>query len=531
VEVRVRNLALPSVLALIWLAALWFLGPDFRSFELIAAESEIVRSSQPDPREHPQTSDLHVQRPKGQAKSQVNQIRFNIANKNGISIFAPRMTQEAGLWVNSIPLGTRRDVSLPGLGLGPIFYRANVGSIFLGFSTNQFEFVADNGFGWQGVGPIWYADAANGAAFEATLTRHEKSLKAWHLWICLIGMLAAVLSGAFRRERWVSITAGAACLASVCQMFIAIPAPLYAFVVLVLSMICFALAHARRPIFASMVVCTIIGLALGAALYIASPPPALYLKFAWLSGMSIWPLAGVGLPFMAFLALRATAIEFVSARAKIAEQKTIIQSQGADLYAAIAANAVNQERQRFVRDMHDGIGGQLLSLLMQVRAGLVKQDDIETELQRGLHDLRLMTDSLDHVGDDLDLALTSFERRATQQLAAVKITLVWIKGENLNKLAWDSRKILNLYRILQEALTNCIRHAGATTISFQFGAAENGDGLLVEISDDGRGIDPNAPIGRGKESIAKRAAALGGVVTYSTGPSDTGTKIILRTHQ
>ncbi|WP_246147945.1 sensor histidine kinase [Nonomuraea turkmeniaca] len=74
---------------------------------------------------------------------------------------------------------------------------------------------------------------------------------------------------------------------------------------------------------------------------------------------------------------------------------------------------------------------------------------------------------------------------------------------------------LTVYRVVQEALTNTIRHADATTaavtLTYETGA------VTVRVDDDGRGSE--APRGHGLTGMAERVAAVGGLLTTGTAPS------------
>ena len=64
------------------------------------------------------------------------------------------------------------------------------------------------------------------------------------------------------------------------------------------------------------------------------------------------------------------------------------------------------------------------------------------------------------------------------------------------------------YRIVQEAMTNVVRHAGATHCTVRLGVEENV--LMLEVRDDGRGIDLDQPAGVGLQSMRERTAELNG---------------------
>jgi signal transduction histidine kinase len=80
-------------------------------------------------------------------------------------------------------------------------------------------------------------------------------------------------------------------------------------------------------------------------------------------------------------------------------------------------------------------------------------------------------------------------------------------------------------RVIQEALTNARRHAGAEKISVSL--RMDGEDLVVEVSDDGRGFDPETPPGVGLGSMRERAALSGGELEIQSVP-ERGTRVRLR---
>ena len=201
-----------------------------------------------------------------------------------------------------------------------------------------------------------------------------------------------------------------------------------------------------------------------------------------------------------------------------------IADQRAALDAEMRHAAVLEERQRFARDMHDGIGGHLQGLLMRVRAKRIDETAIADELQSGLVELRLMVDSLDQIDGSLFAALSTFHLRAAPQIEAAGIALYWDLDENVRGAALDPRATLSLYRMLQELVTNCIRHSGATRLSLSLACEQRGSSLGVTASDDGRGFDPAArPAGRGLANMEARVQRIGGSFELASGPD--GTKL------
>jgi signal transduction histidine kinase len=88
--------------------------------------------------------------------------------------------------------------------------------------------------------------------------------------------------------------------------------------------------------------------------------------------------------------------------------------------------------------------------------------------------------------------------------------------------------VLNLYRIIQEALTNTIRHAQAARFSVTINHAPSG-GLNMRIEDDGIGMGRDgAAEGLGLANMRKRAAKLGAALDITEGEGGRGTVIGLR---
>ena len=83
---------------------------------------------------------------------------------------------------------------------------------------------------------------------------------------------------------------------------------------------------------------------------------------------------------------------------------------------------------------------------------------------------------------------------------------------------------------MQEALTNVLKHAGATRITVTTEIDEATGRALIIVADDGHGFAPevergNRPPGRGLENMRRRAEAVGGAIAIDSGPQ--GTRITL----
>lgn len=183
-----------------------------------------------------------------------------------------------------------------------------------------------------------------------------------------------------------------------------------------------------------------------------------------------------------------------------------------------------EERQRIVRDMHDGIGGQLLGLMMQVRSGGVEKKQVEEGLQSSIADLRLIVDSMDTAEDGLAETLRSFEHRVRAQVEAAGMTFTVAHGLDDGKPGPGPRPTLQILRILQEAVTNAMRHSGAQEIALESRYGPDGT-ICIAVRDNGHGLPAEIRGGRGLASMRSRAEAVGGTLVIDSG--DSGTTLAL----
>ncbi len=207
-------------------------------------------------------------------------------------------------------------------------------------------------------------------------------------------------------------------------------------------------------------------------------------------------------------------------KALISEQTDIIGREG-------ALRAVLEERERLTRDIHDGIGGQLFSLLVRVRSGKINNEQIEAEIEEGLRDLRLIVTSLDHAPTALSETLSVVHSRLKQQVTGAGKVFSWASTDPItNTLRPD--QVLNLLRILQESVTNALRHAEATGVCIEIEGEGPDHRLKVIVRDDGSGFDPDGKtMGIGLSNIRRRAASMGASIQFGSGSDGCGTQLCL----
>lgn len=196
------------------------------------------------------------------------------------------------------------------------------------------------------------------------------------------------------------------------------------------------------------------------------------------------------------------------------------------------ARTIAAERERLMRDMHDGTGGQLVSALAMVEGGEFSRDAVADALRDALADLRLTIDSLDPAQPDLVPLLAMARARLEPRLEPQGLRFAWDVRDVERPQGFGPHAALQVLRVFQEAVTNALRHARATTLVVRTGEerdAAGGRHAFVEVADDGCGFEAAQGTqggGRGMRNMKRRAAELGGELLVTS--SSCGTSVKLR---
>ncbi len=206
-------------------------------------------------------------------------------------------------------------------------------------------------------------------------------------------------------------------------------------------------------------------------------------------------------------------------------------------------SAREEERRRLRHDLHDGLGPALASMSLQLAAvrNLVAENpaavemitDLKAQMQEAVADIRrlvyaLRPPALDELG--LAQAIREYAARLTQTGLKIRVEA----PEPLPPL--PAAVEVAAYRIVLEALTNAVRHAGARTCAIRVAVVDGGSdpvqrrsarALQAEILDDGSGIHSRSSTGTGLISMRERASELGGTLVVEPVP-DGGTRVCAR---
>jgi two-component system, NarL family, sensor kinase len=241
---------------------------------------------------------------------------------------------------------------------------------------------------------------------------------------------------------------------------------------------------------------------------------------------TLWWIAGLAILSAAVVAVSGLALNISELRVADAKLKALAQR---------VVESQEQERARLSRDLHDGISQWLVSIKLQIEAGIVRLsgasatdhgaarerfertaeelNNVLKEVRRISHDLRpaLLDDlglaaALDHLAHEFsEHSGTPVEFRAHGGIDAVPAVVATV-----------------YFRIAQEALTNIERHAGAQAVTMSLVRA--GRRIELTVTDDGSGFDPERVAvhpqhGIGLRNMMERMDAIGGSlqVTSSSG--------------
>ena len=189
------------------------------------------------------------------------------------------------------------------------------------------------------------------------------------------------------------------------------------------------------------------------------------------------------------------------------------------------------ERRRLARELHDQTGQELTSVLLGLKAvGEAKSDAehaealaaVREQVLETLHDVRRLAVELRPKALD-DFGLTPALERLRDTFSEQTGMRVELESRIRERLPADVETAL--YRIVQEALTNIVKHAQASTISIVL--ARKAGAVTALIEDDGRGFNRGDGSGEGLGllGMGERLALLGGKLRIESTPGS-GTTIV-----
>ncbi len=214
---------------------------------------------------------------------------------------------------------------------------------------------------------------------------------------------------------------------------------------------------------------------------------------------------------------------------RVREREQMLKRNYERLREGERLQATAAERQRIMQDMHDGLGTQLVSSLLLVERGALTQAQVAQVLRESIDDMRLAIDALAQGNSDLLAALGNLRYRMEPRFRAAGIELIWDARDMPEELNVNPDHVLPILRIVQESLTNALKHSNASAVSVALQVTQAGDEaplLQVRVTDNGKGIAGERVGGRGLMNMRSRANRIGGTLTLES-VAGTGTRVKL----
>lgn len=190
--------------------------------------------------------------------------------------------------------------------------------------------------------------------------------------------------------------------------------------------------------------------------------------------------------------------------------------------------AQERERKRISRELHDEAGQYLTALQIMLKVAGDKlpgnPGDAREDLGEAVKLVDAVTDRIRRIAQGLrPPALDTVGIKATlaglcREVSRQAAVPVEYEAESVKKLTPDAA--ITLYRVLQEALTNSVKHASPSKVTVRL--YRDGGDLVLSVADDGGGFDPEEVNGEGRglglAGMRERLDFLGGSVTIESRP-------------
>jgi signal transduction histidine kinase len=213
--------------------------------------------------------------------------------------------------------------------------------------------------------------------------------------------------------------------------------------------------------------------------------------------------------------------------AKVADAQAELGEMLTRQHTLEVTHARVSERLSLANDLHDGLGNTLTNNIITLEhAPRDETSDRFLAVLRELRDdLRNIIDTVATSSHSLAELIAPLRHRIMRSFEVRDVACRWTMPEHDVQLS-DTRVAADVMRLLQESLTNALRHSGATAVQVDIGV--DGAALLLSIKDNGHGFDPEAVAvtGLGLRSMRMRAGRYGG--TFDLRSSEKGTELQIR---
>ncbi|MGF6757567.1 7TM diverse intracellular signaling domain-containing protein [Paraburkholderia sp. GAS42] len=206
---------------------------------------------------------------------------------------------------------------------------------------------------------------------------------------------------------------------------------------------------------------------------------------------------------------------------RIEAARTELESTLQRQHTLEVANARLGERLNLAHDLHDGLGGTLVSSIATLERAPhdIAPDQFLSILKELRDDLRIIIDTAsNHQSGEyaLDAQISPLRHRLTRLFESHRIECHWTVS-GLEQCYLPASHSLDVMRTLQEALTNVLKHSRASRVDIDL--ASDNEGVRLTVRDNGMGFDPDAigqHPGTGMRSMRARTRRLGGTLSVES---------------
>ena len=188
------------------------------------------------------------------------------------------------------------------------------------------------------------------------------------------------------------------------------------------------------------------------------------------------------------------------------QKKLKLEKQNAQQYTKQLLEKTEEERKRIASDLHDSVNHELLSLRNSVKE---KTEVTNTKIDAIINDIRIISENLHPIMFD-KIGLKASIDQLVERTQSVNDFMVTAEVDYFSSLSNSDE--LQLYRIIQEALSNIIKYANA--VAAKITIQEKNNTIFIEIKDNGKGFNINEKLNGknafGLHNIIERSRAIGG---------------------
>lgn len=217
---------------------------------------------------------------------------------------------------------------------------------------------------------------------------------------------------------------------------------------------------------------------------------------------------------------------------RVEEKHAELQQNYARISQLESQRLLTAERERIMRDMHDGVGGQLVHLISSVEVSNLERSEVIAALGETLDDLQTLILSLDPAEPDLGTALANMRHKIQRAAHAHAAALNWELDTLVELPVLGPERTLHAIRIAQEAVNNALKHARPRTLTIRAGLLEDGSGAAyLSVTDDGFGLSiaqkETQGSGCGLKNMARRAELMGANLAIESGDPGTTVRLVI----